>query len=890
MASTPVEVTQLLLHAQDPDANVRSLAEQKIAQFQEHDYPGFLASLAAELSSTSKPADSRRLAGLVLKNTLDAKDEARKAELQARWGAVDAGLKTQIRDALLSTLQMEPQDVRHTAALVIAKVAAIDLPRREWPGLIAALLANMSAQPPHHGVRQATLEVLGYVCEEMGAVSEEVLSPEQINMILTAVVAGMRPDEPSDDARLAATTALQNAIEFAEHNFENEQERTYIMQMVCQGTSARDERIRIASFTCLHEIATNYYATLPPYMTEIFNISVKAVQEDSEDVGLQAVEFWSTLCDIELDLADEDDPTEVNHHFIAAVVPHLVPVLLKQLTKQEEGQEQDDTAWNLAMASGTCLGLLARTAQDAIVPHVMPFVTENIGKNGGPDDWRLREAATFAFGSILEGPSPRCLADIVRQAMGFLLAAMKDPHPYVRDTTAWTIGRVFEFQHDAGNSDVPELITRETLPQVAQVLVGGLGDSVHIAVRVCDAVGRLAEGFAGYPGQSSPLSPFFKEIITVLLSTAQRSDPSAVDSTRLAISAFEAINDMVRAASPDTLDTVGQLTPVFLAEINKTFAMPAGSGELREKQAELQGQLCGVLQVIMQKLSEVEQYKAAVLQYADQIMETLLRVFSGQAGQASVHEEAMLAVGAFTYACGRAFAKYLPAFYPFLKMGLMNHAEWQVCLSTVGVLGDVARNVESDLLPYCDEIMQLLIHNLSSNDVHRSIKPQILSTFGDLALVLGDAYEKYLDTVKRMLAQAMHLSVMQAQASADDDFLDYNNELRIGILEAYSGIFQGLGSGKAEAYMKGEVPLIVEFANSIGRDATPDDTVVRNCVNLLGDIATVVPGVGPLLQASSSKDWEKLLAYCHDSGHLLGDTEWAINAVSAAVQQGGAAS
>lgn len=53
----------------------------------------------------------------------------------------------------------------------------------------------------------------------------------------------------------------------------------------------------------------------------------------------------------------------MNHNFITAVTPHLVPVLLKQLTKQEEGQESDDTVWNLAMASGTCLGLLARTAQ-----------------------------------------------------------------------------------------------------------------------------------------------------------------------------------------------------------------------------------------------------------------------------------------------------------------------------------------------------------------------------------------------------------------------------------------------------------------------------------------------------------------------------------------------
>ena len=78
----------------------------------------------------------------------------------------------------------------------------------------------------------------------------------------------------------------------------------------------------------------------------------------------------------------------------------------------------------------------------------------------------------------------------------------------------------------------------------------------------------------------------------------------------------------------------------------------------------------------MQKLSEVEQYKASVLQYADQIMEALLRIFG--ISTTSVHEEAILAVGAFTYACGRRFTNYLPAFYPYLRMGLINHQEWQV--------------------------------------------------------------------------------------------------------------------------------------------------------------------------------------------------------------------
>lgn len=57
--------------------------------------------------------------------------------------------------------------------------------------------------------------------------------------------------------------------------------------MVCEATTAQDERIRIAAFSCLHEIAANYYAKLPTYMTEIFNITVKAIQGDSEDVALQ---------------------------------------------------------------------------------------------------------------------------------------------------------------------------------------------------------------------------------------------------------------------------------------------------------------------------------------------------------------------------------------------------------------------------------------------------------------------------------------------------------------------------------------------------------------------------------------------------------------------------
>lgn len=75
-------------------------------------------------------------------------------------------------------------------------------------------------------------------------------------------------------------------------------------------------------------------------------------------------------------------------------------------------------------------------------PISMPMyqLQENIARNQTPEDWRCREAATFAFGSILEGPSLDQLAKLSSSGFEFLVNAMKDSNSQVRHTTAWTIG------------------------------------------------------------------------------------------------------------------------------------------------------------------------------------------------------------------------------------------------------------------------------------------------------------------------------------------------------------------------------------------------------------------------------------------------------------------
>jgi len=646
---------------------------------------------------------------------------------------------------------------------------------------------------------------------------------------------------------------LNNALEFARVNFGNDAERNYIMQMVCQGTLATDPRIRLAAWECLVGVADRYYDNLPAYMSDIFNLTQRTVRGDDESVGMQAIEFWSTVGDIENERLEEAEDAENSadskpiHNFVRAALPQLVPLLLEQLTKQEEGAEGDGGAWNMALAAGTALGCAASVVGDPIVQLVMPFVQENIQRNTTEEDWRLREAATFAFGCILEGPQVDSLAPLARSGLGFLLAALKDRHPQVKITTAWAIGRTFQFVH--GQELNPPLLDSQNLPSIVTALLEALRDEIHVAIKVCYALGQLASGFSD--SEPSPLSPYFKDIVGALLETANRPVADVGEPIGFQMQAYEAVNDVVRASSVEVAPLVAQLVPVFCQKLEEASAAPTPTAEAKEQQSDVQGLLCGVIQVVMTKLSSGgDATQPLALQCAGPAMQALLRVFACH--PSTVHEEAMLAVGPVTYACGRGFGKYMEAFFPVLERGLQQHAEWQTCQVSLGVLCDICRVMEADVLPYCDRIMTVLLTNLQSNDVHRSVKPQILGVFSDIVIAVGDGFEVYLPHVMQMLQGAAAMSVDQAasaSASNDEELADYVNSLRQGILEAWGGLLNGMTKPKADQYLRQYAPALIEYVESIAADGrNKDNGVWRRAIEVLGDIAVVLSGVGVLFK------------------------------------------
>jgi len=283
--------------------------------------------------------------------------------------------------------------------------------------------------------------------------------------------------------------------------------------------------------------------------------------------------------------------------------------------------------------------------------------------------------------------------------------------------------------------------------------------------------------------------------------------------------------------------------------------------------------LCGLLQVLVYKL-EKEEFAV----HGDAIMQNLLTVL--QVRNATCHEEAFSAISAVCTQLEGDFEKYLPALAEFLNAGLQNFQSYHVCTIAVGLVGDISRAVEAKIAPYCNEIMTAFVQALQDQFLHRSVKPSVLSCFGDIALALGAQYEPYLQVSVMMLMQASQTSVPED----DEDLMDYVNQLREGVLEAYTGIIQGLKDGNKVEIIAPYIVAIMNFLEVCLVDENKDYQVLGKAAGLLGDIASAF---GPSLKEHLVKPFvQSLLTVAFQNGDESIQTtcNWAKGEIQRAMQ------
>ena len=113
-----MDLTQYLVNAQNPDPNIRGQAQECLTRAEQESLPVYLVSLVTELGNESKPAESRQMAGILLKNTMTSRDDEKKKRLEQQWTGLPPDTKAAVKAAVLQTLESATKEARQTAAQV----------------------------------------------------------------------------------------------------------------------------------------------------------------------------------------------------------------------------------------------------------------------------------------------------------------------------------------------------------------------------------------------------------------------------------------------------------------------------------------------------------------------------------------------------------------------------------------------------------------------------------------------------------------------------------------------------------------------------------------------------------------------------------------------------
>jgi len=809
----------------NPDDATRRAAENNLQAFKQANFAGMLQTLTVVLSNESVSATSRVVASTYIKNALSGRSQQFKDAAKAQWESVDASLRETIKTHILRCLNAADSSVSNSTSQLISTIALLELPAGRWPDLIQNLASACAGSNPER-LKASALKTLGYICEEI----DEASITDKVPIILNAVAANLGADVKNVDLRINALTALQNLVFCLSALFQNKPQRDMLMNIVLQNCTIPDSDVKKTALAVLTDIISEYYPYISDYMQTVFNLTIPLIEkcEEEDEVIMQAIELWISIGDTETDkfINEEEakqDGTVVedidkSRRYIEGALMPLLKALFVPLTKQDEDSE-DDTEWNVPHAAATCINVAAGCVAEKIIPPILQIFQMSMNP-----DWHFRDAATVAFGSILDGPPTESLQPYLSdpKLLSLFIQHMKDPSVVVRSSTAWTLGRMCELHVGVVITD------KARFEAIYEAFKQGLTDVPRVATICMWGLMVLAESldeFLKGTRQVNPLSSHFTELVTLLFQSGEK--PGCPTKQRKG--AYQALGAIVHCSSDDNINDVGKVTMMCLERLT---TMTAATSFPDKKDAdELEALVSGLMAECVSKLDN------RVSEIADRVCATYLTLYSKAAG-ASAQEEAVLGLGTFSMAMGVGVERYADQICRVIQDCISKPGEVDVCKCSVGTLGDVARSLEGKFSRFVGVFVPALFHLLATADVDRVIFAPVMSTLGDIAQNAPNEFKEYIPQIIGVVQQAMACKVNMS----DDDDRDFLFELQEECFACIAGIQVGLSNIQQSQFIlsySGGITQCINFAyQNLDRPESLSNAIV-------GAICDLVMAAGP---------------------------------------------
>ncbi|KAI5184516.1 importin subunit beta-1 [Nematocida homosporus] len=789
------ELLKALFSLQSADNTQRKTAESFIWELAENRFGDLLSELFVLLTDPRQAAGVALTAGMVLKIFFIWESAEKRAEVESRWVQLKESLRKDLRAKLLAGLDTCPDRAGDVLALCLAAVARIEVVSGRWPEVFNDLVSR--ARPDSPGQRN-TVATIGALCADTTGMDRMVIL-EASGSILTAIT--MATHSSDNRVLLTAYKALESSLAFIAYNISIPGECRMIMETLFTGCAQNDDEVAAAAMKCFVSGLQLYPEQLMPAAQAAFSdAALSFLSSGVESKVLAGIDLWAVITEIEMD-------SEI--YLVSAAFPDLLGALLNLLPREDP----DEVEWTPRAAAAWLMAQVAAAAPDRVKGDLvgpkgrMPVI-EAVRMFLQSSDPEESEAGLVALGGLLNEETGQDLSVLVNVALVVVFRALNDERPNVIDRGLWVLPRLFKYALPAmyGSSR-----SREVLDAVWVIIDRRPECAVDAAWALSDIFGAVVGTDTQYADDSiynryaSLLGELWQRMFIGVGGGVEYGLQVALGSATCELlrgGKAQHRNELVEAARQAIVQARNELGSTQPREVSVSCAL-------------------SILQVVASTSPGVVSPEEAV----GVCLQVLMRE-----GWSDLYTDAYLVLAAVADSTGAEFAGFMEGLvgivvrdlHGLVSGGGSGFAAYSASLVTF--IGAAAAASSLGFTSYVNAIVPALIKAVLSPGLPREARVVAVSSFADIALAVGKAFDRYIEAMVQLGASAVGIS------GEDPGFMLM---LREALLDLLSCMVQA-SDGKSSA-LEENIGVVLEIIKRIVTETTDAACVVKS-LYLISDL------------------------------------------------------
>ena len=785
----------------NPNQNIRIQAENQINHFLSNNFGQFLIELSKKISTEEEDKQIRQVSATIIKNMVNNK------QYTEEWFKLSEDIKKVIKDNILSTLASNDIDIRKAAALSLAGICKIEIPKKQWLNIFDILINTL--QNPNLNIQLSSLTTLEYIYEEINTGD---ISNETVAKLLNIYYSLLSQENINQQLAINTLNSIMKFLPFINDFIKDSTSRVKFYDLIEKYVRDENEQIREIALKIFIEICRIYYDSLQDYIEKIFNFTKIIIEKDKESNKILCLEIWHTIG------IEENNRMNIiqklkkqSQYILQRYFQPLGEICIKYIITDNYDNEED----SISKVCSQLISSMCRCCQYNFLSNMINYIGTNIKS---PND-KIKYSALYVFYSIICTIHKNLFYPIVKDSLNMVSGILlNNDSPYhfklLCANIIKSITKNFseELINDSTYFDKMIILYLELFKiskkEILYILIISLNN-------LCKKVDW------GENDQTNILSKYMQSLCEPLMNFCLKLEYYDKE-YNLTFVSFILLGTLGERAALDVKNQMCNyfklLTDMFQNTLNiKTFPNEDICNSYQE--------------YIASCLSAFLSTGMADKNLTTQLLQNIIQSFKNRNG---LYDEGISLIGSISLYLQKDFKTVMNLISPYLINGLNSHDSPSICKFSIFCLSDIIRALENEN-NYISTYLPLILNILSDNNVDQTLKPNCFNIISDVFIYCPNEAFQFFDNIMKVIGGAMEATQITFNENSDLDTCNYFIGLREHLIETITCIFSAVKDIKKTNDFVPFVSTIVKYINIIANDYACSTNVLKDGLFLIAD-------------------------------------------------------